>query len=69
MNFTAIDFETANSNRSSICSVGIAVVENGKLVNTEHILVKPIPNFYDPYNTFLHGIDQQQTKNKKSFKQ
>lgn len=32
MNFVAIDFETANSNRSSICSVGIAIVEKGKIV-------------------------------------
>lgn len=69
MNFIAIDFETANSSRSSICSVGIAIVENGKLLKTEHILVKPTPNFYDGYNTFLHGIDDRHTKNKKTFKQ
>lgn len=69
MNFIAIDFETANSNRSSICSVGLAVVENGKLVTTEHFLVKPTPNYYDGYNTFLHGIDDKHTKDKKTFKQ
>lgn len=69
MNFIAIDFETANSFRSSICSIGLAIVENGKLVGSEHILVKPTPNHYDSFNTFLHGIDDEQTKNEKTFKQ
>ena len=31
MNFTAIDFETATSNRSSACAVGIITVENSKI--------------------------------------
>lgn len=69
MNFIAIDFETANSNRSSICSVGIAIVENGKLMGTEHIYVKPTPNYYDSFNTCLHGICDSDTKNEKTFKQ
>ena len=69
MNFIAIDFETANSNRSSICSVGIAIVENGKLLGTEHIYVKPTPNYYDSFNTCLHGICDSDTKNEKTFKQ
>lgn len=29
-NFAAIDFETANRERSSVCSVGIVIVKNGK---------------------------------------
>ena len=29
-NFVAIDFETANGHRTSVCSVGIIVVKNGK---------------------------------------
>lgn len=69
MNFIAIDFETANSTRSSICSLGLAIVENGKLLKTEHFLIKPTPNHYDGYNTFLHGIDDDDTKDKKTFKQ
>ena len=68
MNFIAIDFETANNNRSSICAVGLAIVENGKLVGTDHILVKPTPNYYDGYNTLIHGIDERQTKNEKTFR-
>ncbi len=33
-NFVAIDFETANENAYSPCSVGIAEFENGKLVDS-----------------------------------
>ena len=69
MNFIAIDFETANSCRSSICSMGVAIVEHGKLVNTDHFLIKPTPNYYDGYNTVLHGIDDTHTRNKKTFKE
>lgn len=31
--FAAIDFETANHNRSSICSVGVVIVENEIIVD------------------------------------
>ena len=29
--FAAIDFETANKERSSVCSVGIVIVRNGEI--------------------------------------
>ncbi len=69
MNFIAIDFETANSNRSSACSMGVAIVENGKLIETEHIFINPVPDYYDRFNTSLHGIDDSHTHDKKTFKQ
>ncbi|MBK7431225.1 MAG: 3'-5' exonuclease [Bacteroidetes bacterium] len=69
MNFIAIDFETANSNRSSICSVGIAIVKKGRIVKSEHFYVRPLPDYYDRFNTRLHGIDESLTKNQKTFKQ
>lgn len=31
--FVAIDFETANGRRSSVCSVGIVVVRGGEIVD------------------------------------
>jgi DNA polymerase III subunit epsilon len=67
MNFIAIDFETANSNRSSICSLGVAIVEDGKLVETTEILIRPTPDYYDGFNTALHGISDQHTRDKGSF--
>lgn len=69
MNFIAIDFETANSSRTSICSVGFAVVKDGRLVGTKHILIKPVPNYYDGFNSHLHGIDDSHTRDKKTFKE
>ena len=65
MNFVAIDFETANYARSSICAVGIAIVDNGKLQKTIHHLVKPFPNYYQ--FTWLHGIDAKMTNNQPDF--
>lgn len=56
MNFTAIDFETANSKRTSICSVGLAIVENGEIVDTVHQLIRPYPDYFDGYNVAIHGI-------------
>lgn len=32
INFAALDFETANECRSSICSVGVVIVRDGKIV-------------------------------------
>ena len=31
--FAAIDFETANCERSSVCSVGVVIVRNGEIVD------------------------------------
>ena len=34
MNFAAIDFETANGCRSSVCSVGVVMVRNGEIADS-----------------------------------
>lgn len=31
--FAAIDFETANNERSSVCSVGVVIVRDGEVIN------------------------------------
>lgn len=54
--FVAIDFETANANRSSICSLGIVIVENGIITDRIYSLVKPMPNYYSLWTTDIHGI-------------
>lgn len=58
LNFTAIDFETANAHRGSPCSVGLAKVRNGRVVDTAHWLMRPPPGYdhFDGYNVRLHGI-------------
>ena len=40
-NFAAIDFETANGKRTSVCSVGVVIVKDGKIVNKIYRLIRP----------------------------
>ena len=61
MNFTALDFETANTHKTSICAVGMAIVENGKVVKTISKLIKPVPDFYSYWNMQIHGITPEMT--------
>jgi len=69
MNFVSIDFETANFKRSSVCSVGLAVVENGKIVETIHKLIKPNPNYFESINKRIHGITEDDVKKAPTFKE
>jgi DNA polymerase-3 subunit epsilon len=58
MKITSIDFETANASRGSACSVGIAVIEDKKLVYSAEKLIKPHAscNYFDWRNIQIHGI-------------
>ena len=67
INFVAIDFETANYNRSSICSLGIVIVENGKITDKIYHLVRPQPNFYCEWATNIHGLTYDDTMNEPEF--
>ena len=42
--FAAIDFETANYDRSSVCSVGVVIVRDGKIVDKLYSLIQPETN-------------------------
>ena len=42
--FAAIDFETANNERTSVCSVGVVIVSDGEIVDTFYSLIQPEPN-------------------------
>ena len=42
MDFVAVDFETANSDRGSICALGIVVVSEGVVVRKVRRLVRPL---------------------------
>ena len=54
--FAAIDFEIANGKRSSICSIGVAIIEDNKVIDSVYMLVRPYPNFYTRFTTAIHGI-------------
>ncbi len=54
-NFAAIDFETANEQRTSVCSVGVVIVREGEIVDTYYSLIRPEPEYYTYWNTRVHG--------------
>jgi DNA polymerase III subunit epsilon len=58
LDFTAIDFETANSSTASACAVGLARVRGGLVVATAGWLIQPPPghDLFHPFNTGIHGI-------------
>lgn len=62
MNFTAVDFETANYKRTSACSIGLVKVENGVIVAEKSFLIKPQPNYFIPQFIDIHHITQSMVK-------
>ena len=60
--FAAIDFETANNQRSSVCSVGVAVVRDGEIANTFYSLINPEPNYYTYWCSQVHGLTREDTE-------
>lgn len=67
--FTAIDFETAQGYRWSICQIGLIRVENGLITKELNILVQPPNNYYWPQFTAIHGIKAKDTINSPTFNQ
>lgn len=61
LNFTAIDFETANGSSASPCAVGLVKVVEGQIVDTFSTLIKPpYPNdWFATGNIGVHGIHPQ----------
>jgi DNA polymerase-3 subunit epsilon len=58
LNFTAIDFETANGSAASPCAVGLVKVRDGKIHDTFSTLIQPpYPNdWFSEFNIKVHGI-------------
>ena len=67
--FAAIDFETANGKRSSICSIGIAILEDDWVVDSIYTLVRPTPNFYTRWTTAIHGLSAEDTNDALCFEE
>ena len=60
-NFAAIDFETANECRSSVCSVGVVVVRDGVIADTFYSLIHPEPDYYQWFCQRIHGLGAKDT--------
>ncbi|RII42704.1 exonuclease [Galactobacter valiniphilus] len=58
VDFTAIDFETANGFRGSACSVGLVKVRDSRVVDTDYWVMRPPEGFdhFDARNVQIHGI-------------
>ncbi|WP_210479403.1 3'-5' exonuclease [Naasia sp. SYSU D00948] len=60
LDFTAIDFETANRSAASACSVGLVKVRDGKVVDRAWWYIRPPfgHDWFSEWNTRIHGIDE-----------
>lgn len=67
MDFITINFETANSERSSPCKIELTIVENDEIVNFQYCLIKPKFNYFEPFNTMMHGIAEEDVENESEF--
>src|SRR5699024_8797010 len=58
INFTAIDFETANGFRGSACAIGAVKIRNGVIAETHYSLLQPPVGYdrFDPRNMAIHRI-------------
>ena len=65
LNFTAIDFETANANPNSACALGIAVVQAGQIVERMSWLIRPPTSEFS--FTHIHGITWRQVADASDF--
>lgn len=66
-NFVAIDFETANFQPSSVCSVGICIVKDGEIVDNYYSLIRPVPNYYCQRCQDVHGLGPSDTNDAPEF--
>lgn len=69
--YTTIDFETANSNRGSACSVGLVRVRNGAPVDEQEWLIHPPEGIdhFDGFNVGLHHITAEMVRDEPSWKE
>lgn len=66
MDFVAIDLETANSDRSSICALGMVKVKDNEIVETYYTLINP-ETYFDGFNVMIHGIEEKDVVDSPTF--
>ncbi|MDG0844283.1 3'-5' exonuclease [Staphylococcus equorum] len=65
--FIALDFETANGKRTSICSVGMVKVVNHQITESFYTLVNP-NDYFSQQNIAVHGIQPNEVYDAPTFK-
>ncbi len=66
MNFVAMDFETANHQPYSACSLALVMVKNSRIVDEFYTLIQPETPFFWR-NVQIHGIHQEDVRNAPKF--
>lgn len=67
MRYLAIDFETANPSRASVCALGVAIVEDARITERCSWLVRPPELDFHPINVSIHGITAADVADKPEF--
>ena len=67
MRIVALDFETANSNLASACSLGITIYNDGELIDSFEWYFKPFSRYNYFTNTHIHGISEEDVINEEEF--
>ncbi|MBW6422708.1 3'-5' exonuclease [Rhizobium sp. XQZ8] len=67
MKTIAIDFETANEQRGSACSVGLAWIEDDEVVRVEERLIRPRDMRFSSFNIAIHGIRPEHVEDADEF--
>ena len=69
MKLCGLDFETANSCNGSICSVGVAIVENGVVLERKEYLIKPHKSldWMSKFCRDIHGITYEDLRESPEF--
>lgn len=67
MSAIAIDFETANEQRGSACSVGLAWIKAGEVVRVEERLIRPKDTRFSAMNMAIHGIRPEDVEDAPEF--
>lgn len=65
--FAVIDFETANGYRETVCSVGVVIVENCKIVDKFYSLINPQTKYFEKHCVAAHGLQYKDVKNSLNF--
>ncbi|NQZ56363.1 MAG: 3'-5' exonuclease [Lentisphaeraceae bacterium] len=68
MRVATLDFETANAQRNSACALGVTLIDNQQITETNYWLIKPIGGF-DYRNVMVHGLNEDDVYNKPNFAQ
>ena len=65
--FAVVDFETMDTCRYTVCAVGVAILDNGEIVDKFYSLVCPPTKYENKYCVETHGLTYNDVKNSPSF--